>query len=141
MKRAVLLLIALTASSCSEATDALLDTPCASPKRVTAEKTYDSLALHMVVRWLPNVDRYPLMSEGDRAQRQVVIARTRAEHLPAVANVCLREHVAKWLDWHRDKVDRMEVDLGRVERDEWAENWAREEAQRRALAEKLGVRP
>lgn len=141
MKRAVFLLIALTASGCSDATDTLLDTPCASSKRVTAEKTYDGLALHMVFQWLRGVDHYPLTSEGDRAQRQVAIARVRAEHLPSVANACLRDHVARWVDYYRDKVDRMEVDPGKVERDDWAEQRAREEAQRRALAEKLGVQP
>lgn len=141
MRRAIFLLIALTVSGCSEATDAPLDTPCAPSKRLTAEKTYDGLALHLVYPWLSGVDRYPLRSEGDRAQRQVTVARVRAERLPGIADACLRDHVAKWIDHYQGQVDRMKVDPSRVERDDWAEQRAREEAQQRALAEKLGVRP
>jgi hypothetical protein len=133
------MLVPLVALSACGASDIPLIGPCSASKRVAPDKVYRDLALTHVVRALDRVDDYPLNSENERATRLQRIAQYRAVAVPLIADGCLRAHTDEWIGFYENKVRGMTVggyDVSSFERQQ-----AEKEDQRRALAEKLGVRP
>lgn len=139
MKIILTVFVASTLLTSCSAADIPLIGPCAASKRVGPDKVYYDLALTTVVRGLWDVDDYPIRSEDDRTNRLSRIERYRAETTSKIEDGCLRAHAEHWVDFYDSKVRKMEI--GAPDPSDYERREAEKDDQRRALAQKLGVRP